>query len=112
MTDTPGSTDHLTTHSPAGVLSSKHRSSSSSTVSPWPLPPSDGLPTPAAAAALGVEEPAVVAAGRYHVPQGLDLAGEAGRGLAAWVAAQGLKAMPYMAEIYPVGGEGHAPCGR
>jgi hypothetical protein len=42
----------------------------------------------------------------YHVPPGLDLAGEAGRQLGQRAAAEGLLAMPYLAEILPVGGAG------
>lgn len=41
----------------------------------------------------------------FHVPRGLDLAGEAGSEVGAHAALQGLSAMPQMAEIYPVGGE-------
>lgn len=42
----------------------------------------------------------------YHVPPGLDLAGEEGRQLGVRAAAQGLLAMPYLSEILPVGGAG------
>eukprot|EP00879_Flechtneria_rotunda_P005108 GHRR01005389.1.p1 GENE.GHRR01005389.1~~GHRR01005389.1.p1 ORF type:complete len:883 (+),score=260.17 GHRR01005389.1:598-3246(+) len=42
----------------------------------------------------------------YHVPPGLDLAGEGGRQLGVRAAAQGLLAMPYLSEILPVGGAG------
>jgi hypothetical protein len=42
----------------------------------------------------------------YHVPPGLDLAGEAGSQLGVRAAAQGLLAMPYLSEILPVGGAG------
>ncbi|WIA22182.1 hypothetical protein OEZ85_004516 [Tetradesmus obliquus] len=42
----------------------------------------------------------------YHVPPGLDLAGEAGSELGVRAAAQGLLAMPYLSEILPVGGAG------
>ncbi|KAF6262593.1 nucleotide-diphospho-sugar transferase [Scenedesmus sp. NREL 46B-D3] len=42
----------------------------------------------------------------YHVPPGLDLAGEAGSLLGVRAAAQGLLAMPYLSEILPVGGAG------
>eukprot|EP00775_Hariotina_reticulata_P001593 gene1593-1933_t len=42
----------------------------------------------------------------YHVPPGLDLAGEGGRQLGVRAAAQGLLALPYLSEILPVGGAG------
>lgn len=42
----------------------------------------------------------------FHVPRGLDLAGEAGSGVGMHAALQGLAAMPQLAEIYPVGGAG------
>lgn len=42
---------------------------------------------------------------RYHVPPALDLAGEGGRRVGARAAAHGILAMPFMAEILPVGGE-------
>ena len=41
----------------------------------------------------------------FHVPRGLDLAGEAGSEVGVHAALQGLSAMPQMAEIYPVGGK-------
>ncbi|KAF8056255.1 UGP3 [Scenedesmus sp. PABB004] len=43
---------------------------------------------------------------RYHVPPGLDLAGEDGAALGARAAAQGLLALPYLCEVLPVGGAG------
>ncbi|GLC45555.1 hypothetical protein PLESTB_001205700 [Pleodorina starrii] len=43
---------------------------------------------------------------RFHVPRGMDLAGEEGAGVGVAAAAQGLAALPFMAEIYPVGGAG------
>ncbi|GBF98740.1 nucleotide-diphospho-sugar transferase [Raphidocelis subcapitata] len=42
----------------------------------------------------------------YHVPPALDLAGEAGRRVGARAAAAGILALPFMAEILPVGGAG------
>lgn len=42
----------------------------------------------------------------YHVPPGLDLAGEAGGDLGVKAAAQGLLALPYLSSILPVGGAG------
>ena len=41
---------------------------------------------------------------RFLVPKPVDLAAEDGREVARAAALQGLQAMPYMAEIYPVGG--------
>ncbi len=43
---------------------------------------------------------------RYRVPKGVDLAGEEGSGVGVAAAAQGLAALPFLAEIYPVGGAG------
>lgn len=40
----------------------------------------------------------------YHVPPALDLAGEGGRRVGAEAAAAGVLALPFMAEILPVGG--------
>ncbi|GIL74006.1 hypothetical protein Vretimale_5061 [Volvox reticuliferus] len=42
----------------------------------------------------------------FHVPRGMDLAGEEGSGVGVAAAAQGLASLPFMAEIYPVGGAG------
>jgi len=42
---------------------------------------------------------------QYHVPPALDLAGEAGRRVGARAASHGILALPFMAEILPVGGE-------
>lgn len=42
----------------------------------------------------------------YHKPPGLDLSGEGGSEPGKQAAANGLKALPFMAEIYPVGGAG------
>lgn len=47
---------------------------------------------------------------RFLVPKPVDLAAEDGREVARAAALQGLQAMPFMAEIYPVGGE-HLPPG-
>lgn len=42
----------------------------------------------------------------YHVPPGLDLAGEAGSDTGVKAAAQGLLSLPYLSTILPVGGAG------
>ncbi|GIL54243.1 hypothetical protein Vafri_9817 [Volvox africanus] len=42
----------------------------------------------------------------FRVPRGMDLAGEEGSGVGVAAAAQGLASLPFMAEIYPVGGAG------
>jgi hypothetical protein len=42
----------------------------------------------------------------YHVPPGVDLAGEAGSDTGVKAAAQGLLALPYLSTILPVGGAG------
>ncbi|GLI61415.1 hypothetical protein VaNZ11_003610 [Volvox africanus] len=42
----------------------------------------------------------------FRVPPGMDLAGEEGSGVGVAAAAQGLASLPFMAEIYPVGGAG------
>lgn len=41
---------------------------------------------------------------KFHMPQGLDIAGHHNRRAAAVAAATGLEALPYMAEILPLGG--------
>lgn len=58
----------------------------------------------AAATAALPGSPAPLPEVTFHVPRGLDLAGEGGRQLGGMAAACGLAAMPFMAEIYPVGG--------
>lgn len=42
----------------------------------------------------------------YHVPPGVDLAGESGRDTGVKAAAQGLLSLPYLSTILPVGGAG------
>jgi hypothetical protein len=42
----------------------------------------------------------------YHVPPGVDLAGEAGSNTGVKAAAQGLLSLPYLSTILPVGGAG------
>ncbi|KAG2430555.1 hypothetical protein HXX76_010074 [Chlamydomonas incerta] len=42
----------------------------------------------------------------FHVPRGIDLAGEEGAQVGVSAAAQGLASLPFLAEIYPVGGAG------
>nr|AAY31019.1 low photochemical bleaching 1 protein [Chlamydomonas reinhardtii] len=42
----------------------------------------------------------------FHVPKGIDLAGEEGAQVGVSAAAQGLASLPFLAEIYPVGGAG------
>jgi hypothetical protein len=42
----------------------------------------------------------------YHVPPGVDLAGESGRDTGVRAAAQGLLSLPYLSTILPVGGAG------
>lgn len=44
----------------------------------------------------------------FHMPCGVDL--ECNPQAARRAAAQGLQALPYMAEIYPIGGESSTPC--
>ncbi len=41
---------------------------------------------------------------KFYMPQGLDIAGNKNRRAAAAAAATGLEALPYMAEILPLGG--------
>ncbi|KXZ49515.1 hypothetical protein GPECTOR_21g741 [Gonium pectorale] len=70
-----------------------------------PQPPpavAQSTSVPAAAAAASQPSPSV----RFHVPRGVDLAGEAGSGVGVAAAAQGLASLPFTAEIYPVGGAG------
>eukprot|EP00798_Chlamydomonas_sp_ICE-L_P025555 gene25555-11203_t len=43
---------------------------------------------------------------KLHVPKAVDLTGEQGMERAQQAVAQGIRAMPYMAEVYPVGGAG------
>lgn len=46
-----------------------------------------------------------VVATTFHMPQGLNIAGIQNRRATACAAATGLEALPYMAEILPLGGE-------
>lgn len=51
-----------------------------------------------------------VGAARYLVPHAVDLAGEFGRQEGRNATLKGLAAMPFLAEIYPVGGEWCRTC--
>ena len=64
-------------------------------------------PAEASAAEDGAGIPGSAVQTAYHVPPCLDLAGPGGRQLGIKAAAQGILAMPHMAEILPVGGEQH-----
>lgn len=55
--------------------------------------------------ASGPPAAGAVVATRFHMPQGLNIAGIENRRAAASAAATGLEALPYMAEILPLGGE-------
>ncbi|GAX76097.1 hypothetical protein CEUSTIGMA_g3540.t1 [Chlamydomonas eustigma] len=52
------------------------------------------------------DDPFAMSERRFHVPKAVDLAAEDGREVARLAAQAGLKSMPLMAEIYPVGGAG------
>ncbi|KAI8474308.1 MAG: hypothetical protein J3K34DRAFT_465788 [Monoraphidium minutum] len=63
----------------------------------------EGAPPPEAHSAPRAGGAAEV---RYHVPPALDLAGEGGRRVGVRAAAAGIQALPFLAEILPVGGAG------
>lgn len=66
------------------------------------------LETLASSAQMSEESAEKVAAEpKFYMPQGLNIAGNQNRRVAAAAAATGLEALPYMAEILPLGGAFH-----